>query len=68
MGTLIIFGIFILTAFFGGFFVGYYKREGKKPEILPEIKEIIAAVVPAKEEKLSKAEQREIEKMNEFYN
>lgn len=32
MGTLIIFGIFVMAAFWSGFFVGYLKREGKAPE------------------------------------
>lgn len=64
MGTLIIFGIFILAAVTGGFFLGHYKREGKLPDVqLPNIKEAIAAVM-AKEPELTKEEL----KANSFFN
>jgi len=67
MGTFIIFSLSILAAFWSGFYVGYLKKEGKPPEIpMPNIKEIINAVKP--EKKLSKEEQRELEKANTFYN
>jgi hypothetical protein len=35
--ALIIFGIFIITAFYSGFYIGYLKREDKAPEI-PAVK------------------------------
>jgi hypothetical protein len=38
--TLIIFGIFLLAAFWSGFYVGYLKREDKKPDS-PQIDRII---------------------------
>jgi len=67
MTNLIIFSLSILAAFWSGFYVGYLKKEGKPPEIpMPNIKEIINAVKP--EKKLSKEEQRELEKANTFYN
>lgn len=67
ISTLIIFGIFILTAVTGGFFMGYYKREDKLPDI-PSVKEVITAMLPDKPEKMSRAEERELEKANEFFN
>lgn len=67
MGMFIIFSLSILAAFWSGFYVGYLKKEGKPPEIpLPDIKEIINSVKP--EKRLSKEEQRELEKANSFYN
>ena len=80
--TLIIFGIFILAAFAGGFFLGYYKREGKIPDppehllqpftqpIIRPLKEIINAVKARQERppKLSRAEEWEQERANEFFN
>ena len=35
--ALIIFGIFLLAAFWSGFYIGYLKREEKPPEI-PAVK------------------------------
>ena len=37
IGTLITFGIFIITAFYSGFYIGYLKRDDKAPEI-PAVK------------------------------
>lgn len=74
--TLIIFGIFILTAFVGGFFLGHYKREGKLPDppeqplqpIIRPLKEIINRARVERPPKLSRAEEWEQERANEFFN
>ena len=64
---LIIFGCFLLAAFTGGFFMGYYRREEKIPE-LPTIKQVIEAVTPEKPVKLTRFEEAENAKANTFYN
>jgi hypothetical protein len=68
MSTLIIFGIFMTAAFYGGFFFGYLKREGKPPESMPIISDVLDAVGKAatkeKQEKPSKEELR----ANNFFN
>lgn len=69
MDTLTTFSLSILAAFWSGFYVGFFKREGRAPEMpLPTIKEVINSVRPERKEKLSKAEQREQAKANSFYN
>lgn len=66
----IVFGIFILAASTGGFFLGHWKREDKLPDKIPmpSIKEIINAVRPDKPPKLSREEERELAKANDFFN
>lgn len=74
MDTLIIFGAFILAAFVSGFMLGHYKREGKLPEQPPQpvrsIKEIINAVKVRQERppRLTKSEEYELGRANEFFN
>jgi len=68
-GLLIVFGIFLTTAFIGGFFLGHYKREDKLPDSLPSIKEVINAVrMDDKPREITRAEQIELDKANSFYN
>jgi hypothetical protein len=53
VGTLIIFGIFVLAAFYSGFYFGYLKAEEKPPERMPivtEIKELVDNARAAKNE------------------
>lgn len=53
----------MLAAFWSGFFIGFYKKENKMPEIsLPKMPEFIEKIKPAKE--LS----REEKKANDFFN
>lgn len=64
MGYIILI-IGMLTAFWSGFFIGFYKRENKMPEVTLhnfKIPEFIEKTKPAKE--LS----REEKKANDFFN
>jgi hypothetical protein len=68
IATLIIFGVFIIAAFYSGFYFGYTKREGKPPEAMPivsDVKEVLdKAMEPKKPDKPTKEEQ----KANSFFN
>lgn len=61
--ALIIFGI--LLALWSGFIMGYYKREGKTPDI--QLPNILAPIVEAMEKKKGKPDKEE-EKVNSFFN
>lgn len=53
----------MLAALWSGFFIGFYKKENKMPEItLPKMPEFIEKIKPVKE--LSKEEK----KANNFFN
>jgi hypothetical protein len=67
--TLIIFGIFMIAAFYGGFFFGYLKREGKPPESIPIISDVVNAIDKAMEgtKKQEKPSKEEL-KANNFFN
>ena len=47
MSTLIVFGIFVLAAFYSGFYCGYLKREEKPPELQMPLPPAVKAMVAA---------------------
>lgn len=65
MSTLIIFGIFIVVAFYSGYYFGYQKREGKPPE-LPVVTSV-ADVLDKAKKKPEKPSREEL-KANDFFN
>jgi hypothetical protein len=71
MDVLLIFIVVVAinAAFYSGFYFGYMKREDKPPEkLIPNIKEVINTIKPEKKEKLSREQERELNKANDFYN
>jgi len=60
--ALIIFGI--LTAFYSCFYFGYLKREGKPPDKMPIVSDLMALATATKPERPDKEE----EKANTFFN
>ena len=64
--TLIIYSIVIFAAFYSGFYFGYYKREGKAPElpIMTDVKKVIEKATETKPQKPSNEEM----KANSFFN
>ncbi len=63
---LIIFGIFIITAFYSGFYFGYTKREGKPPEGMPIVSEVSSFIETVKPKPFKKPTQEEIRANNFF--
>lgn len=62
---IIVFAVFIFAAFYSGFYIGYYKREEKPPEIAKRdiMSRPFRRIKPAKEPKPTKEEL----KANTFY-
>jgi len=62
---LIIFAIFIFAAFYSGFYIGYFKREEKPPEIIKKdiMSKPFRRIKPEKETRPTKEEL----KANTFY-
>lgn len=66
--TLIVFGLFIIAAFYSGFYFGYTKREGKPPESMPIVSDVANFVEKVVTKENQEKPSREELKANSFFN
>lgn len=66
IATLIAFGVFIIAAFYSGFYFGYTKREGRPPDKMPIVSEFSSFVETVKPKPFKKPTREEVRANNFF--